>query len=122
MNITTAAAGDYVPSGYQLVFNDNFDGNSLDRSRWCTRFAYGGGATPQVIDSECTYNGIGTMDFLNDEQQRYVDFNSRGAPLHVVADGQLKLMATRTRPDWWVAYENVVKPARKTPPNRSPWP
>lgn len=107
-NITTQAVSDYVPAGYSIVFSDNFDGSSLDRSRWCTRFAYGSGPTPQVLDTECTYNGLGTMDFLNDEQQRYVDTNTAGAPMHVVSDGNLKLMATRTRPDSWVSYESAM--------------
>ena len=115
---TNAAASvpinDHVPAGYQLHFWDDFDGSSLDRSRWCTRYPYGSGPAVQVADAECTSNGQGTLDFLNDEQQRYVDFNSRGAPLHVVADGQLKLMATRTRPDWWVAYESAMIRSKET--------
>ena len=104
-SVATKAVGDFVPPGYQLHFFDEFNGSSLDRSRWCTRFPYGSGPAVQVMDTECTSHGQGTLDFLNDEQQRYVDFNTAGAPVHVVSGGQLKLMATRTRPDGWVSYE-----------------
>lgn len=101
----TSYGGDHVPSGYSLVFNDEFNGSSLNRDRWCTRFAYGSGPLPAIIDPECTHNGLGTMDYLNDEQQRYVDHNTRGESMHVVTDGKLKLMGTRTRDDSWVSYE-----------------
>jgi len=58
--------------------------------------SYGGGAPAQVRDPECQRNGDGTADQLNDELQRYVDYNSRGERLHVVADGVLTLRATKT--------------------------
>ncbi len=71
-----SAVGSFVPAGYLLAFNDEFNGSSLNRAKWFTRFIYAGG----------------TSDRLNDEQQRYRD-NSN----HVVADGVLKLIARRVR-------------------------
>ncbi len=112
--VATKAVGDYVPSGYQLFFSDEFNGSSLDRSRWCTRYPYGSGPIPQVMDGACTSNGQGTLDFLNDEQQRYVDFNTRGEPMHVVSGGALKLMATRTRADSWSPYEAGMLRSKET--------
>src|SRR5207253_236002 len=50
-------AGSFVPSGYGLVFNDEFNGTDLDRRRWFTRYIYG---------SE-------SVDRLNKENSRYVD-------------------------------------------------
>ena len=35
---------DHHPAGYSLVFGDEFNVTALDRSRWCTRYAYAGGA------------------------------------------------------------------------------
>jgi beta-glucanase (GH16 family) len=98
---------DFHPAGYELTFADEFDGTQLDRGNWCTRYIYGGGATP-VSDPECSRNGDGTLDFLNDEQQRYVDTNSRGERMHVVQDGVLRLRATRTRNDSWASYESAM--------------
>lgn len=97
-NCAPDAAGNrtQVPAGYELVFADEFSGTELDRSLWCTRYVYGGGAPAQVRDPECQRNGDGTADQLNDELQRYVDYNSRGERLHVVADGVLTLRATKT--------------------------
>jgi beta-glucanase (GH16 family) len=59
-------------SGWKLVFEDNFDGSSLDRDKWSTRFIYSGE----------------TLDRLNDELQHYRDNNN-----HIVQDGQLELVA-----------------------------
>jgi beta-glucanase (GH16 family) len=87
---------DHHPEGYTLVFSDEFDGEQLDRNRWCTRYIYGGGATPQVRDPVCQVRGGGSMDWLNDEKQRYVDFNVDKLPLHEVKDGVLTLIATMT--------------------------
>ena len=96
--------------GYTLVFSDEFTGSGLDRSKWCTRYVYGGGAALQVRDSACTgpdgYSG--TLDFLNDEQQRYVDFNTKGETMHVEDGGTLKLRATKTRADSYAAYESAM--------------
>lgn len=59
-------------SGWKLVFEDNFDGPSLDRNKWATRFIFSGE----------------TLDRLNDELQRYRDNNN-----HIIHDGQLELVA-----------------------------
>mgnify|MGYP006199265831 CR=1 FL=1 len=98
---------DSHPSGYSLVFSDEFNGTSLDRARWCTRYIWGGGPTPQA-DPACTRNGDGNLDFLNDEQQRYVDTNRDGESMHVVGNGKLSLRATKTRNDGWASYESAM--------------
>lgn len=67
-------AGSYVPAGYALAFNDEFSGSSLNRSRWFTRYI----------------QASGTLDRLNDEQQRYRDNDN-----HRVADGVLSLIARK---------------------------
>ncbi len=69
-------AGSYVPAGYGLVFNDEFDGARLDSGKWYTRYIYG---------SE-------TLDRLNDENQRYTDGDA-----HRVAGGVLHLVAKRAK-------------------------
>jgi len=98
---TTSAAAvsdDHHPSAMGLLFSDEFDGTALDRGRWCTRYQYGGGAALQsgYQDAACGQNGAGTLDFLNDEKQRYRDVNSKGEKLHVVKDGVLSLTASKT--------------------------
>jgi beta-glucanase (GH16 family) len=90
--------GSFVPPGYRLVFNDEFQGTALDRSRWFTRFIQG---------SE-------TGDRLNDENQIYTDHDT-----HVLGGGVLRLVARRRalsqpsginyesgmiRSDWTVRY------------------
>ena len=50
----TFSTGSYVPAGYTLAFNDEFTGGSLKRSKWFTRYIYGGES----------------QDHLNDEKQR----------------------------------------------------
>ena len=111
--VADARDGGAVPTdagGYVLVFSDEFNGTSLDRSKWCTRYVYGGGAPLQVADSACTGpNGsAGTLDFLNDEQQRYVDTNTKGETMHVEAGGTLTLRATKTRTDAYASYESAM--------------
>ncbi|RYZ02347.1 MAG: glycosyl hydrolase family protein [Myxococcales bacterium] len=69
-------AGSYVPPGYALVYNDEFSGKSLDRSKWFTRYIY---------SSE-------TLDRLNDENQRYADNDN-----HRLAGGVLYLTARRNK-------------------------
>lgn len=66
--------GSFVPPGYGLVFNDEFNGKTLDRSAWFTRYIYGGE----------------TLDHLVRENQRYTDGAS-----HVVSGGQLHLVARK---------------------------
>ncbi len=91
------------------MFADEFDGNSLDRSTWCTRYIWGGGAELQVPDNQCAGDdGSGTLDFLNDEQERYRDFNSLGETMHAVSDGTLKLRATKTGPAGYAPYESAM--------------
>jgi beta-glucanase (GH16 family) len=106
---TASTSTDHRPAGFTLIFADEFDGSALDRSKWCTRYAWGGGPSLQVADSQCTRSdGGGTLDFLNDEQQRYRDLNARGEPLHVVSGGTLKLRATKTGPAGWAPYEAAM--------------
>ncbi|HKX44802.1 MAG TPA: glycoside hydrolase family 16 protein [Burkholderiaceae bacterium] len=66
--------GSYVPAGYVLAFNDEFNGTALNRDKWFTRLVYGGG----------------TQDHLNNEQQRYRDNDN-----HRVANGVLSLVARK---------------------------
>src|SRR6266511_229358 len=47
-------------AGWRLVFEDNFDGTELDRAVWATRYIY----------------NDGTLDKLNDEQERYEDHHN----------------------------------------------
>ncbi len=68
----TSQQGSHVPANYQLAFNDEFNGTSLNRQKWFTRFIQAGG----------------TLDTLNDELQRYTDNNT-----HMVANGVLSLTA-----------------------------
>lgn len=56
---------------YQLILSDEFDGSSLDSSKWKTRYIYNNGQ----------------LDYLNDELERYVDN-------HIVSNGTLKFTAT----------------------------
>jgi beta-glucanase (GH16 family) len=91
-----ATTPDGHPANATLVFHDEFGGSKLNRNRWCTRYQYGGGpALPKGTDptGKCA---AGTLDFLNDEVQRYRDTNSQGQPLHVVKGGILRLIATQT--------------------------
>lgn len=67
------------PAGqWQLVFEDNFDGNELDRSKWNTEFLWGPGV---VINNELQY-------YVNDNQFGYNPFN--------VGNGQLSIEAIKT--------------------------
>jgi beta-glucanase (GH16 family) len=69
-------SGSFVPPGYALVFNDEFSGSTLNRSKWFTRYIY---------SSE-------TLDRLNDENQRYADNDN-----HRVKAGILYLVAKRNK-------------------------
>jgi beta-glucanase (GH16 family) len=66
--------GSYVPAGYVLAFNDEFNGATLNRAKWFTRYIY----------------NAGTLDHLNDEQERYRDNDN-----HIVANGVLNLVARK---------------------------
>jgi len=110
MGGNTVAAQSAPAPGYTLLWNDEFNGSSLDRSLWCTRFAHGGGAELEINDSECTGPGgkNGTGDFLKDERQRYRDHNALGEALHVVQDGHLALRATETGSDDYASFEAAM--------------
>ncbi|MDB5826422.1 MAG: hypothetical protein JWQ73_642 [Variovorax sp.] len=83
----------HVPAGYTMVFNDEFNGTALDKSKWFTRYIY---------ENE-------TLDHLKDEQQRYRENGN-----HVVAGGRLTLIARPVgnnlyesgmiRSDWTARY------------------
>jgi beta-glucanase (GH16 family) len=88
-------SSDHHPAGYQLVFADEFGGHALDRRQWCTRYVYAGGPPLQLNDYECTRDAKGTLDFLNDEAQRYRDMDSTGKLLHQVGGGALTLVAVK---------------------------
>jgi len=107
------SGNDHHPDGYTLAFHDEFDGDELDRDLWCTRYIYGGGPAPQLPDDECQYEGEGTLDFLNDEQQRYVDINSTGQTMHELRAGVLTLWATETRDDDYAKYESAMLRSKK---------
>lgn len=61
-------------AGWELVFSDEFNGHSLDRNKWATRYIY---------ENE-------TLDRFNDEKERYRDYQN-----HVLSDGVLSLVARR---------------------------
>ncbi len=63
---------------YQLVFEENFDGDGLDRGRWETEFLWG----PGVI--------------INGETQYYVNDNQFGYNPFKVSDGLLSIEAIKT--------------------------
>lgn len=64
-------------AAYQLVFEDNFDGASLDRNKWDTEFLWG----PGVI--------------INNEQQYYVNEDQFGYNPFKVGGGQLSIEAIK---------------------------
>lgn len=76
-------ADSHIPPGYKLAFNDEFKGPTLNRDKWHTRYIYSNG----------------TLDFLNDEQQRYRDNNN-----HVIKNEILNLVARKT--DTGTGYES----------------
>jgi beta-glucanase (GH16 family) len=82
-----SSSGSYVPSGYALAFNDEFNGPALDTRKWFTRYIY---------ESE-------HLDRLNDELQRYRDNNN-----HQFANGVLSLVAREVSTDdrWGINYES----------------
>ena len=100
---------DFHPATYaELAFADEFDGSTLDRTKWCTRYLYWGGPKPQVLDAECQRFGAGTLDHLVDEKSRYVDTNTAGETMHVVSSGVLTLRTTKTRTDPAAPYESSM--------------
>lgn len=63
---------------YQLVFEDNFNGTELDRSKWNTEFLWGPGV---IINNELQY-------YVNEDQFDYNPFK--------VSDGMLSIEAIKT--------------------------
>ena len=59
-------------AGWRQVFADEFNGSTLDRDQWFTRFIY----------------GDDTLDHLNDEKEVYRDNDN-----HILKDGHLELTA-----------------------------
>jgi beta-glucanase (GH16 family) len=70
----TATDSPYVPANYVKVFGDEFNDKQLDTSKWWTRFVYDNG----------------TLDHLNDEQQRYAEDGN-----HVLTGRSLILTAKK---------------------------
>lgn len=71
---------------YQLVFEENFEGSSLDRGRWETEFLWGPGV---IINNETQY-------YVNDGQFNYNPFN--------VSNGHLSIEAIKTPFDRSLLY------------------
>ncbi len=96
--VLNPSTSDKRPVGYtDLLFADEFAGTELNRSNWCTRLMWGGSPSTlplQIPDLECTGWGAGTLDFVNEEQHRFRDFNAAGERLHTVGGGVLSLRAT----------------------------
>lgn len=80
-----------VPTGYKLVFEDNFIGNTLDNAKWGTAFNWGtfygnparhgcyfpvDGLGPSGIPTIRVENGILKLDCINDPKQ--FDINNLG--------------------------------------------
>jgi len=105
----------FVPDGYGLVFNDEFNGDTLNRARWYTRY---------IFASE-------SGDQLSGERQLYADHAN-----HVVNGGVLHLVARRLpgahpggrdyesgmiRSDWTFRY-GYLEARVKMPPGQGVWP
>ena len=85
---------EWRPSDFtRLVFHEDFAASALDRTTWCTRYQYGGGPPLPKADPECGVGGRGTLDYLNDEEQRFVDITNDGEDVHLIDNGVLRLMA-----------------------------
>ena len=74
-----------VDAPWQLVFSDDFDGDSLDREKWMTWYPYGENSSDQC--SFCRTHG--------DEGQIYRDENA------VVENGLLKLLVKKEPGSWY---------------------
>jgi beta-glucanase (GH16 family) len=108
----TSTAGSHVPAGYALAFNDEFNGNALNRRKWFTRY-------------------LGGADHLNDEKQRYRDNDN-----HRVGGGLLSLVARKVstgapegadyesgmiRSDWTTRY-GYFEARVRMPGGKGVWP
>jgi beta-glucanase (GH16 family) len=88
------AAPPAAAAGWKPVFREYFDGTTLNRNTWYTRYIYKNG----------------TLDRLNQDQQVYRDGNH-----HVVAGGVLSLVATKVWFDGRAnAYESGMIRSRQT--------
>src|SRR4051812_41327999 len=77
---------------WKLVFNDEFDGDSLDRTKWLSYFPY-------------TANGDDQCEFCRthgDEGQIYLDSNVEQS------NGSLKLIIRRQKATWFTATRNYT--------------
>jgi len=75
------SAGGGVPSGYRLVFSEEFNGGSIDSSKWNSSYRWGPNYT------------------INNEQQYYVDHIANpdfGANPFKLGGGKLEITASRT--------------------------
>jgi beta-glucanase (GH16 family) len=103
--------GSYVPAGYKLAFNDEFNGTALNRNKWFTRYIYEGGQ----------------LDHLGKERQRYRDNDN-----HQVANGVLSLVARKAKsgPDYdsavirsdWTTRYGYFEARVKMPPGKGVFP
>ena len=111
----TSPSNSFVPAGYTLAFNDEFNGTTLNRAKWHTRMIYNNGTT----------------DRMHDEKQRYRDNDN-----HQVANGVLSLVARKVsttdanginyesgmiRSDWTTRY-GYFEARVKMPPGKGVWP
>jgi len=81
MRETKVSLPPQIESGYDLVFSDEFDGDTLDKTRWNTSYIWG------------------TDIIINDELQYYVDINNNpDFPFNpfVVKDGILEIKSIPT--------------------------
>ena len=77
----------YDPAGeYKLVFEDNFDGNELDRNKWDAEFLWG----PGVV--------------INNERQYYVNEDQFGYNPFKMGDGMLSIEAIKSPFDRTLLY------------------
>ena len=96
-------------AGWAMTFNEDFNGATLDRSTWATRYIY---------ENE-------SLDHLNDEAQHYRDNDN-----HRVKDGVLDLVARKTEKGWesgmirsrQTFYYGYFETRVKLPQGRGVWP
>ncbi|HET7542645.1 MAG TPA: family 16 glycosylhydrolase [Polyangiaceae bacterium] len=91
VDLQQVASSPWVPAGYDLVFDDEFEGATLDTGKWWTRYPYAGG----------------TQDTLNDEAERYRENGN-----HVMTGSTLKLTAYKNNPDSSHAYSSGMVRAK----------
>lgn len=85
-NDDPSGSGSAVPAGYRLIFSEEFNGSSIDSSKWNTRYRWG----PNWV--------------INNEQQYYVDTQNDpnfGYSPFELSGGKLSIKATRTPSHLW---------------------